>query len=1570
MNWIQKGQNFTGITSDSSFDYFGYFSGSTSFSDNGSIVGIGAPQQHNVDGTFGYVKVYEWDGSNWTQKGDDIVGTDVTYFGYNVSLSSDGNRISILSNNLLGDKKKVYVFEYNTETNGWTILGSSIEINDAWTPDYNNDINHLDISSDGDTIAFRSNNGSEICVEVYTWDSGKSLWSQKISESAIVPDSGITSIENIRISINGNEVGFNYSKNSDFYAVVYNSIIVNSNLQWSQHGNKLNATNKGFDMTNDSNHIVICKNVGAVNSFVVYKYNTSSKQYETVGNSLDIGIDTNHLTITSNLSIISGSMFSTTIKIFVNSVYNWSLEKTFNGTSIGIRNVSKNGNLLLKFLDVDVNENREDGKLGIFERDINSQISNDFVKESEFSVLDSVSYGTPYGNFGTSHALNHDGSVIVIGDETTSTFRGSVRVYEKTNYVAIVRIVFKSVSSNIPSAIFNLSVDELGNILSCYDEFTNSSVLIEGATNTYQGFFKFNSSTVANMFLVTEPFEVILNYPDLKFTFNPNTENEYLSETSGAFNGSNSNINISVESFYWKQKGQTVVGLLTKSYDNFGHSVSVTNDGNTFITGAHGNDNVANYGGALFVYDYNSVSNVWVQRGSTIYGENMPGFFGYSVSISGDGQTIVGGAYFTSVYSTRGYIKVFTWNSLESEWIPYGDTLFGDQYSRTGWCVSLSKDGTTVSACAPTSQNTSNGSTGRVTVYSLDNNNLVQKGSIIINPISSSYSNFADFAKLNGDGTKIAVSSSYVYKTFVFSYNADSDSWNKYGLGEITADTSQDFGFRSDTSLDIDETGDIVVVGYKNGLDPVSNKRSGKVYKYIFENNGFKKSATSYNEPLDNSIIDTTFRYQMINYFGKFVSISGDGKSIAISNKYENISEVDTPIRSSVVLYKDSSSDVPPPTITIIGSDPIYVAVNTPFVDPGFTTNEDTVNNTTTNFPTNPSEYDNETGFINEGFYNITYTATNNTTGLVTEYTRSVIVEKYLEETTLYEDNDTENLRKYTKRRMLYFSDYLSSDKIVLSPDDYPLLGYEVNFGYNNYQYTKDTSTQDPPYVTVNSSKPVAFAVLTEAGQYADIDPTGSDGLQFIRIIRKENDKYDAFIMTNQTTTQTTLGIDLLEGDTIYAQGFAFIIGCVVVHADYDSSNPPTIAPTITLNGDAEMFIPRKDGEFIDPYVTVNQPCTISISYKKANGTNSNSININSNSGNFAEQTVIYTATNIFTQLSSSIERKVYIVDRNTSQNKDKLLISNQKGKRNFTKENIKDLLGHNNKVRINKEEIYGYTYRNHIIDVFAITSNESSSTPINEIVSRGDLTNTGIFALMENAGDTITIETRGKDVVITNVDGVHYNIKDGNGNWIEGDKVEGDYLEIDGLNLTIGSVVADLKPIICFREGTKILSLNEYSEEAYRNIETLKNGDFVKTYKNGYIPIYKVGSRLFNNRGDTDNSSRSKDHLYRYLKHNHSELIDDLVLTGCHSVLVDKLTDEQKKKTIEVNGDTFITDGKYRLMSMHDERAQLYPVKEECNIWHIALDHQDYYMNYGIFANGMLVESTSKRMMDKIFEE
>jgi hypothetical protein len=36
-------------------------------------------------------------------------------------------------------------------------------------------------------------------------------------------------------------------------------------------------------------------------------------------------------------------------------------------------------------------------------------------------------------------------------------------------------------------------------------------------------------------------------------------------------------------------------------------------------------------------------------------------------------------------------------------------------------------------------------------------------------------------------------------------------------------------------------------------------------------------------------------------------------------------------------------------------------------------------------------------------------------------------------------------------------------------------------------------------------------------------------------------------------------------------------------------------------------------------------------------------------------------------------------------------------------------------------------------------------------------------------------------------------------------------------------------------------------------------------------------------------------------------------------------------------------------------------------NIYHIALENDDPYMNYGIYANGLLVESCSKRYLKEL---
>ena len=94
---------------------------------------------------------------------------------------------------------------------------------------------------------------------------------------------------------------------------------------------------------------------------------------------------------------------------------------------------------------------------------------------------------------------------------------------------------------------------------------------------------------------------------------------------------------------------------------------------------------------------------------------------------------------------------------------------------------------------------------------------------------------------------------------------------------------------------------------------------------------------------------------------------------------------------------------------------------------------------------------------------------------------------------------------------------------------------------------------------------------------------------------------------------------------------------------------------------------------------------------------------------------------------------------------------------------------------------------------------------------------------------------------------------------------------------------------------------------------------------------------------------------------------MDDLFITGCHSILVDSVTDKQREDTIHVLGDVYVTDKKYRLMAFVDERAEPWDSEGTYTIWHFALENTDYYMNYGVYANGLLVESSSLRYMKEL---
>lgn len=158
----------------------------------------------------------------------------------------------------------------------------------------------------------------------------------------------------------------------------------------------------------------------------------------------------------------------------------------------------------------------------------------------------------------------------------------------------------------------------------------------------------------------------------------------------------------------------------------------------------------------------------------------------------------------------------------------------------------------------------------------------------------------------------------------------------------------------------------------------------------------------------------------------------------------------------------------------------------------------------------------------------------------------------------------------------------------------------------------------------------------------------------------------------------------------------------------------------------------------------------------------------------------------------------------------------------------------------------------------------------------------------------------------------------------------------------------------ICFKENTKILT-----DIGYKSIEDLRKGHLVKTFKHGYIPINFIGKKDFFH----DNSCvRTENKLYECDKKAYPELFKNLIITGSHCLLIDNfISDEQRDKTIQLQGDLFITDFKYRLPACLDKKTTIFENSGIYTVYHIALEHDDKYMNYGIYANGLLVESCSE---------
>mmetsp|Transcript_50711 Transcript_50711/g.152733 ORF Transcript_50711/g.152733 Transcript_50711/m.152733 type:complete len:525 (-) Transcript_50711:220-1794(-) len=287
----------------------------------------------------------------------------------------------------------------------------------------------------------------------------------------------------------------------------------------------------------------------------------------------------------------------------------------------------------------------------------------------------------------------------------------------------------------------------------------------------------------------------------------------------------------------WSNFGNLISGYA--SMDEFGSSLSISDDGWRLAVGARNNSDGGVSSGNVQIFQYYEQSNDWEQIGHTILGEprNRAGF---SVAISGDGNRIAVGA--PRGGSDTGSVRIFGFDG--KNWDPIGQELFGDGHQVLGgYSCSLSRDGNTVAMSVPRSNRQGLQKNGHVSIFRLfqmEGSPSWQKvGDDIIGEHSGDQNGMS--VDLSADGMLVAIGANG------FDYNGvnnvgycrvfrnEGRSWVKLGTSIRGNLHDEQSGF----SISLSGDGRWIACGGANS--PLHGFRSGvvRVYRYIEDENNW-----------------------------------------------------------------------------------------------------------------------------------------------------------------------------------------------------------------------------------------------------------------------------------------------------------------------------------------------------------------------------------------------------------------------------------------------------------------------------------------------------------------------------------------------------------------------------------------------------------------------------------------------------------------------------------------------------------------------------------------------------------
>jgi len=319
----------------------------------------------------------------------------------------------------------------------------------------------------------------------------------------------------------------------------------------------------------------------------------------------------------------------------------------------------------------------------------------------------------------------------------------------------------------------------------------------------------------------------------------------------------------------WTQLGNKVEGHFQG--EKFGSDVQLSRDGSILIVAGIGSSKFGQgHYGHVSVYEYQRLSNQWVQVGDSVQGEYKGDRFGISLSAASNGLSwIVGGdndRHDDNERERDGYARVY--ELFQGQWRQKGRTIKGSNGSWTAkqYAVAMSGDGQTV--CVGDNKYIVNDEfrPGRARCFRWweQDNDWRSLGGELIG--KNHWEQYGYSLSLNEDGTRVAISSARYGPGSVRVYELVDGLWSLKGE-PLTGDNDADqMGFK----VALNKKGDVLAYSGR-GFDMPTKNNTGVVRVRRWINDEW--------QPLGSDI----YGYREGDYFGENVVLGDEGTTLVAS---------------------------------------------------------------------------------------------------------------------------------------------------------------------------------------------------------------------------------------------------------------------------------------------------------------------------------------------------------------------------------------------------------------------------------------------------------------------------------------------------------------------------------------------------------------------------------------------------------------------------------------------------------------------------------------------------------------